>query len=709
MPTTATLWGNQIAVSNNFASSNSSITALKQGGFAIVYNETLTSSSHSIVGEIFDELGNSNNSNFISSTTSTLRNYGAPSVVQLEGGSIAVGYSVEYSLDDYDIEASVFYGGQGGRPLVGSAFPIDTSFSNDYFVYNIKPSDNGNYYILWAREGVNNSEQIVLQQASPNGFIVGSQIIIDGGFGESQDQGELTVLNNGNIVVTWRSIDSSFSTSLRMGIFSADGSPIRSSFEFGSTSNPAFATTEALSNGNYVVAWQDVTDGGIYHQIYNANGNALNFASFYPAGFSILPKVSAVDSGGYLLAWSDFNNVEGDGSPDGSITIQRFDQFGVALGAPLIIDNPGDQSLQDMQTLSDGRVVLTFDNETGDSTNASELTYQIIDPRENIIYGTEFNDNIVGRMGASTIFGRNGDDRITGLTRNDRLDGGRGADIIFGGSGEDTLNGGSENDTLNGGSGLDRLIGGVGNDHYIVTTGDIIIERAGQGTDVVQSFNDWTLSSNVENLTLTGVAGVNGTGNSLANTLIGNIGNNILRGEAGNDRLLGGDNRDQLLGGDDHDHLAGGSGDDKLWGGKGNDRLNGDKGWDEIHADRGFDVLAGGKGRDHLYGGLDASADIFVFASHLDSEVGSRRDVIFNFTRGSDDIDLGKIDAVLATSGRNDIFEWSGNVRAEHSVWWTRADDFKVLLKGDIDGDGRADFEIMLVGLRSLSVEDVIL
>src|SRR4029079_9159210 len=55
------------------------------------------------------------------------------------------------------------------------------------------------------------------------------------------------------------------------------------------------------------------------------------------------------------------------------------------------------------------------------------------------------------------------------------------------------------------------------------------------GVDLVQSSVTFTLGANVENLTLTGTGAINGTGNALDNTLIGNSGANVLNGGAGND------------------------------------------------------------------------------------------------------------------------------------------------------------------------------
>ncbi|MCK9911195.1 hypothetical protein MXD81_18740, partial [Microbacteriaceae bacterium K1510] len=60
------------------------------------------------------------------------------------------------------------------------------------------------------------------------------------------------------------------------------------------------------------------------------------------------------------------------------------------------------------------------------------------------------------------------------------------------------------------------------------------------GTDTVQSSVSFTLGTNVENLVLTGSDNINGTGNTLVNTLTGNAGNNVLSGGSGNDVMIGG-------------------------------------------------------------------------------------------------------------------------------------------------------------------------
>jgi len=111
------------------------------------------------------------------------------------------------------------------------------------------------------------------------------------------------------------------------------------------------------------------------------------------------------------------------------------------------------------------------------------------------------------------------------------------------------------------------MLGGAGNDIYVVNSaGDVVTERAGEGWDTVQSSITYSLGANVNDLTLTGTAAINGTGNGGNNTVIGNAAANVLTGAAGNDFLDGGAGNDTLIGGQGADtYLFGlGSGGDLI-------------------------------------------------------------------------------------------------------------------------------------------------
>ena len=125
------------------------------------------------------------------------------------------------------------------------------------------------------------------------------------------------------------------------------------------------------------------------------------------------------------------------------------------------------------------------------------------------------------------------------------------------------LTGNSANNRLVGGAGADLLLGGAGNDIYVIDdVGDSITEHTNEGSDTVESVVTYTLSAHVENLTLLDATPIDGTGNTLANTLTGNSANNTLLGDAGNDTLIGGAGDDTLDGGPGTDALSGGTGND---------------------------------------------------------------------------------------------------------------------------------------------------
>ena len=164
-----------------------------------------------------------------------------------------------------------------------------------------------------------------------------------------------------------------------------------------------------------------------------------------------------------------------------------------------------------------------------------------------------------------TVTGTSKNDTITTYGGNDIINGGAGNDTIRTGAGNDVINGGDGNDILDGGAGNDKLTGGKGNDIYIVDSiGDSVVETSTLITEVdtVEASITYTLGANLENLTLTGSGAINGTGNSLNNTLTGNSRNNTLNGGAGNDTLLGGAGNDILVGGAGNDVLTGGGNND---------------------------------------------------------------------------------------------------------------------------------------------------
>ncbi len=248
-------------------------------------------------------------------------------------------------------------------------------------------------------------------------------------------------------------------------------------------------------------------------------------------------------------------------------------------------------------------------------------------PNDDQLFGLEGNDNLFagagndlvdGGSGLDRLVGSSGDDQIYGEADNDLLYGSTGVDILFGGSGDDGLYGGSENDTIYGGTGDDRidgdtgvdtLNGGFGNDIYNLKldASDVIVEFAGQGTDTIRSFFNYTLPDQIERLILVGEAATIGTGNALDNVITTeDIAVIVDPVPEVNHTLLGGEGNDLIQAGSGNDLIDGQAGNDRLAGWYGTDTLTGGTGADEfVFATNYSSYFAG-------YDGIDVITDFNV-------------------------------------------------------------------------------------------------
>jgi Ca2+-binding RTX toxin-like protein len=164
---------------------------------------------------------------------------------------------------------------------------------------------------------------------------------------------------------------------------------------------------------------------------------------------------------------------------------------------------------------------------------------------------------------------------------------------------------------------------------------------------------------------------------------------------------------DFIFAGSVNQNFIGGDNDDDLFGAGGKDNIRGGRGDDRLFGESGSDSLIGGRGRDLLTGG--GGDDDFIFKKTGDSQPApAKRDVINDFNVGGDRINLNKIDADAALEG-NQAFFFGGdtfdNIAGE-LIQVDAGDDS--LLGGDTDGDGDADFVILLVGVQATLENDIL-
>jgi len=371
------------------------------------------------------------------------------------------------------------------------------------------------------------------------------------------------------------------------------------------------------------------------------------------------------------IIWGRGGNdtIFGLGSNDVLIGGAGNDVLNGGLGADLLIGGDGN----DIYVVDNGADDVS-ETGSGIDTVQSSISFSLAGDAlvENLTLTGAAAINGVGNGLNNVIQGNGANNVLSGLGGNDTLRGLGGNDTLFGGEG---------GDRLDGGLGADLMTGGNGNDTYVVNVAGDNVNEAGSGIDTVESSISFSLVGDalVENLTLTGAAAINGVGNGLNNTILGNLADNTLNGLGGSDLLVGN------------------AGDDDLLGGAGNDTLSGGA---------GVDVLTGGLGSDLLIGG--AGPDSFVFTSVSDSPVAAF-DVISDFVEAGDVdfIDLSQIDAIAGPG--NQAFTFVGlafpNDAGEVGFVQSGGNTF---VRGNVDG-GAVDFLIRLNGLHNLTAADFIL
>lgn len=323
---------------------------------------------------------------------------------------------------------------------------------------------------------------------------------------------------------------------------------------------------------------------------------------------------------------------------------------------------------------------------------------------------------------------------------------------------DNLLTGSLGDDILDGAFGGDTMKGGMGNDtYYVDNTGDGVVELVGEGHDSVFSHISYTLTNNVEDLTLQGNGDYAGTGNALSNIITGNDGNNWLDGKAGADTLYGGigsdtfivdnsgdvaveygdtgldtvessvsyvlgDNIETLLltgtaisgtGNALDNVVTGNAAANALYGGAGNDIINGEGGGDRMEGGAGDDTFVVDNAGDRVYdnvGGANAGTDLvqssidFTLGTWLENLTLSETGAINGTGNGLDNVIAGNdgANSLSGLSGDDSLYGWGGNDtldggKGHNALYGGTGNDTFIVDTGDrvIENDGEGHDTVM--------------
>lgn len=568
-------------------------------------------------------------------------------------------------------------------------FNIDPANSNDELSDAIVLRD-GSLFLVGAQ--FSSTGDILMRKFALNGGALSTAQRVNTTTFDAQEDAKVVQLANGNIVIVWT--DSSETTpdfdgqTVRMQIYTAAGVKIGGEITVPTVTenDQQVETVVALRDEHFAVFWEDGSESSSFptpkFRLYNANGTPAGGEMTLPSGMSISETegfTASYGTNGMIVA--GITRV----SFSDRIVVQRIGADGGANGDMIEVAGAGDYSDAKIARLANGNYIVTWtDTSNTPPFNKGPVVHAQIITASGAKLGDDFTvtgDNFSEHSNSEITALSNGQFVVSWLSRADNdVVGYKHVMRVFDADGTPASGVATVYDNHVANEGIRnfahlRSISELPDGRLLYTFN--ALEPAGTfitATRIVdpRSALDVDLSN----------GGNSFTGTAFADLIDGRGGNDTIDAAGGNDTVLGN------LG---NDRLTGGTGDDRLLGGAGADRL------------------IGGAGRDVMAGGAaDGAADVFVFTRISDSRTGATtRDLIQNFVSGRDDIDLSGIDANTARTG-NQAFTFNGTTAKANAVWYVDIGS-DLVLRGDINGDGRADFEVQLANLNQIRAGDFLL
>ncbi|HWO57503.1 MAG TPA: calcium-binding protein [bacterium] len=231
----------------------------------------------------------------------------------------------------------------------------------------------------------------------------GPQFVANSFTEEGQEEVRVTTLKNGNFVIVWRN-EGGDGNDVVAQVFSPNGAKIGGEIQVPdfAPANQQNAFVTALDGGGFVIAWQDANNtnytddtsgNAVRAQIFNANGQQVGsqlLVNTATSGAQQAPQIAATNGGGFFVTWQDASATGGDTSGT-AIRGQFFDATGAKIGAELLINTStaNNQTTPTAARLLNGNVVVAWVDASTSTTN-TDIRARIYDPNGNPINTADF-------------------------------------------------------------------------------------------------------------------------------------------------------------------------------------------------------------------------------------------------------------------------------------------------------------------------------
>ncbi|MCP4339446.1 MAG: hypothetical protein GY799_11295, partial [Desulfobulbaceae bacterium] len=292
------------------------VAKLNDGGMVVVWESNLQDGSlEGVYAQRYDANGTKVGTEFRVNTETSNSQY-RPSVTALIDGGFVITWD-SYNQDGSDL--GVFaqrYDANGVK--AGIEFQVNNYTSNQQNGNAVAALANGGFVIAWHSYNQDGDAfGVYAQRYDASGAEVGVEFKVNTEIANHQSVPSIAAFADGSFIIVWNSnVQDSDSYGIYAQRYDTNGNPNGSEFKINTTTtgSQSWASLTILPNGDFVITWQstgqdvpaETTNNGIYGQIYNADGS-INGAEFRinttTADSQEFSSISTLSDGGFIVTW----------------------------------------------------------------------------------------------------------------------------------------------------------------------------------------------------------------------------------------------------------------------------------------------------------------------------------------------------------------------------------------------------------------------
>jgi hypothetical protein len=329
------------------------VAGLTDGNFVATWRDLEYGSLASIDAALHDASGARVSGFLISGYSGVDHDQLSPSVAALANGGFVVTWEYYNGVNGDTSGASILAELKDASGAFLTYFPVNTQTAGDQVSPTVTGLTNGGFVVTWQDQsgtlGDSSGASIKAQVFNAAGAKVGTEFLVNTQTANDQLSPTITGLTNGGFVVTWQdqsgTLGDNSSTSIKAQLFDATGVKVGGEFLVNTetASDQLLPTVTALTNGGFVVTWQDQSGTlgdslgtSIKAQLFDASGAKVGsefLVNTQTAGDQAAPAIAALTNGGFAVTW--YENVS---SPGGNIVAQVFDATGAKFGSQFLVN-----------------------------------------------------------------------------------------------------------------------------------------------------------------------------------------------------------------------------------------------------------------------------------------------------------------------------------------------------------------------------------